>query len=700
MSINKNIIVRLKLLYFGVVLMALFILVQAFKIGVIDREFWMERNEKATLKLMSIDAVRGNIYSSDGSLLATSVPMYNICMDFTVKPLTDEIFNSKIDSLALCLSETFKDKSKAQYKQELTKARAAKKDFYFIKKGVSYKELTIVKGFPIFRLGQYKGGFITQQLNYRELPHRLLAKQTIGKVVDSNGVGIEGAFHDELKGINGQSLKRKLSGGIWRPISDKNEIDPVDGNDIISTLDVGIQDIAEHALLKQLNKHEAEAGCVIMMEVETGHVKAMANLRQTKDGNYDEILNDAIGYSSEPGSTFKLINLIALLEDGLVKVNDTINTFGGVVKFGSYVVKDSHEGGYGKITVARGLEVSSNTVFSQIVNNAYKADPSKYIHRLRSMGIDQKLGIALNHEAAPFINTPERTSWSRYSLPAMSMGYEVRITPLQTLAFYNAIANNGKLLRPLFVKEIRKRGLPIKKFEPVVLNPAICSQLTLNQVKPILEGVIEQGTASNLKSSQYKIAGKTGTAKIASKEGGYEHTNYQASFAGYFPADKPKYSCIVMVYNPSSNGYYGNVVAGNVFKEIADKIYAQAFDMHDDVAEETEISDVPSGFPRVKYGFASDLTTLFNYLNLQVENEGNGHWSSVKTEQDRASIKKYTVQDNMVPNVKGMGLRDALFLLENAGLKVQVNGKGTVKKQSLNPGSPFEKNQTILIELG
>jgi cell division protein FtsI (penicillin-binding protein 3) len=701
MEVKQDIFWRLKLLYFGVVILALCILVQAFRIAVINREEWIAKSEEATVKMVNIEATRGNIYSDDGNLMATSIPIYEMRMDMKTGPLTDEIFNSNVDSLALCLAETFKDKTKEQYLKDLKRARINGNRYYLIKKNVSHQNKIKAMNFPILRLGRFKGGIRFEQESKREFPYRHLAKRTIGRSVENGPkVGLEGAYDDELKGIGGQRLMRRMSGNVWKPLSDKNEIDPEDGYDIVSTIDIGIQDLAENALMKQLKKHQATAGCVVLMEVETGHVKAIANLQRNKDSLYVESLNHAITSSTEPGSTFKLVNLIALLEDGLIKETDSIDTRNGIMRYGNYVVKDSHEGGYGKITVARGLEVSSNTVFTQIINDNYKEKPAQYIDRLRSMGIDQKLGIELQGEGDPFISSPSGKFWSKYSLPAMSQGYEVKLTPLQTLTFYNAVANNGKMMKPLFVKEIRKRQTSIKKFEPIVLNPSICSPTTIAKVKPILEGVVEQGTAMNLRSSHYKIAGKTGTAKIVSDEGSYKHAQYQASFAGYFPANKPKYSCIVMVYNPSVGGYYGNVVAGNVFKEIADKIYAQSLDLHEEDEDVNNIvAEHKTKLPSVKYGFAEDLKKLSHYLNISFENDGIGAWGGMKVENDKAILKKYTLQDDIVPNVRGMGLRDALYMLENSGLNVQVKGRGTVRSQSINPGTKIQKNQTIIIDL-
>lgn len=699
MEHHKDITWRLKLLYFGVLILAFFILGQAFKVGVFERDIWIEKNEEVTLKWFTTEATRGNIYSSDGGLLATSVPIYDLYIDLTVKPLTDEIFNENIDSLGYYLSTTFKDKSQQQYVSELRKARKAGKEYYSIKRGVSHSDLMKAKNFPIFRLGRYKGGFRYDQRDKRELPYRYIGKQMIGKVVDSlNKTGIEGAYDDMLRGQSGKSLKRKLSGGQWKPVYDKYDVEPIDGYDVISTIDIRMQDLAEHALLKQLIKHQAESGCVVLMEVETGHVKAIANLTNVRDTVYDETYNDAISRSSEPGSTFKLFNMIALMEGGYVKLTDTVDTKGGKVQVGPKLVKDSHEGGYGKITVARGFEVSSNTVIAQVLYKAFKDKPMEYIQRLKQLGIDQKLAIELANEGAPRLNQPGKKGWSGYSLPSLSMGYEVMMTPLQVLTIYNAVANNGVMMKPKFVKEIRNKQRSVKKIEPEILNPAICSQPTLAMVKSILEGVVENGTATNLKNAHYKIAGKTGTAKMSSGKDGYEDRNYQASFAGYFPAEKPRYSCIVVVYRPTLGGYYGNVVAGSVFKEIADKIYAQSIDMHDDSSDAVlQLAEI--GFPNVKNGFTKDISALLDYFNLKAEYENAGQWSTWKSGDNKPIIKPLHLTEEVVPNVKGMGLRDALFLLESVGLKVKVSGKGTVRRQSINPGERVKRDSNIEIEL-
>jgi cell division protein FtsI (penicillin-binding protein 3) len=701
MEFQKDIAWRLRMLYFGAAIFGLVILFQAFKVSVVDREKWIQKNEEATLKLFTIEAPRGNIYSADGGLLATSVPIYDLFIDLTVKPLTDELFNENIDSLGYCLASTFKDKSKEQYIKDFKNARKAKREYYLIKRGVSHNDFIKAKNFPIFRLGRYKGGFRYDQRNIRELPYRYIGKQTIGKVVDSlSKTGIEGAYDEMLRGKEGKSLKRKLSGGQWKPVNDKYDVEPLDGYDVVSTIDIRMQDLTEHALLKQLIKHQAEGGCAILMEVETGHVKAIANLNRVKDTLYDEKQNDAIQRLSEPGSTFKLMNMVALLEDGLVKLNDTVDTKGGKVMVGPKLIRDSHEGGYGKITVARGFEVSSNTVIAQVMHKVYKEKPELYIDRLKKMGLFQKLGIELPNESAPKISTPGSKAWSKYSIPSMSMGYEVGMTPLQILTFYNAIANNGVMVRPLFAKEIKSKQRVIKKIEPQILNSSVCSELTLQKVKGLLEGVVENGTATNLKNTNYKIAGKTGTATMFAKdEGGYKDKNYQASFAGYFPAANPKYSCIVVVYRPTTGGYYGNVVAGSVFKEIADKVFAQSLELHEDDIDTQILSIAEMGFPAVKNGFTKDIKTLLEYFSLNVENENAGQWSAWKAGEEKPGIKNLPVTDKVVPNVKGMGLRDAIFLLEQAGLDVNVQGKGTVRRQSLIPGQAITNNQTITIEL-
>ena len=697
MSTPKDILWRLRLLYAAICIFGLAILIKAFSIGVINREYWLSKKDKATIKLQPIEATRGNVYSSDGSFLATSIPIFDIRIDFRV-PYLKKIFTKEVDSLALCLSQLFPEKSKEQYKLELKKEFRNKNGYYLLKKDIRFNDLKTLKTFPIFRKGRYKGGLVIEQKSRREMPFRQLASRTLGRYqVGLKPIGIEGAYNDYLSGIVGKRLMQQISGGVWKPVNDKYEVEPREGQDVVSTLDVRVQDVAENALMQQLKTHNAKSGCVILMEVETGYVRAIANLGRTADSSYYENYNYAIGSSTEPGSTFKLASLMALFEDNLAKPTDIWDTHGGRVSFKGRDMVDSHDGGFGKINLHDAFVLSSNTAISQAVSRAYISNPQKFIDRLKKFHLHQPLGIELSGEGMPMIKDASSTNWWGTSLPWMSIGYESQLTPMQILTFYNAVANNGKLMKPQFVEEIRAHGQVIEHFPPIVIDSAICSKATIAKVKPMLEGVVERGTAKNLKNEHFKIAGKTGTAQIAQGADGYGGNvkAYQASFVGYFPADKPKYSCIVVITAPSNGIYYANLVAGPVFKEVADKVYAQSIEIQDKNSKPSLAWDTP----KMKNGKASDFNNLFAKMGVKTIQTEENEW--VKTEVTGKSVRIDDLNniESSVPNVTGMGLRDAIYLLENSGLRVKVLGKGTVRKQSQPAGTKIIKNSQITIQL-
>jgi len=617
--------------------------------------------------------------------------------------LTDDIFNENIDSLAYNLSNLFHDKSKQDYKRDLLSARYRGSRYHLIRRNVNYLQLKELKKFPIFRLGQYKGGFIYKEEHKRIHPFMSLAYRTIGNLNKSgNIVGIEGAYNDELNGVQGVRRMQKLSGNIWIPVSDGNEIDPQHGKDIITTIDVNLQDVAQTALEKQLRDHNASHGTVVLMEVETGEIKAIANLALDKNGHYIEDYNYAIGESTEPGSTFKLATIMVALEDKYIDLNDSIDTGNGSVKFYGHLIKDSNykRGGHGKITVRQAFEVSSNVAMAKLITKYYYDKEKKFVDRLYRMNLNQRLGVELVGEGKPYIKYPDDTLWSGITLPQMAYGYEVQLTPLQILTFYNAVANNGKMVKPKFVKAIRFHGEIIKRFKTEIINPSICSRSTIKKVKELLEGVVENGTAMNLKNSHYKIAGKTGTAQIANKKHGYRYKNkitYQASFVGYFPANKPKYSCIVVVNAPSNQEYYGNRVAGPVFKEISDKVYATSLDLFETGNKGQNIKVMA---PYSKNGYLNDLKEVITDLGLRAETKNIKSPLVVTTAKDSViELNNRFVKTGIVPNVKGMGLKDAIPILEMQGLYVVSKGRGSIISQSISPGTKIRKGEEIVLQL-
>jgi len=698
MSLKKDILVRVSLVYLGILLFGLLILGKAFYLQIFEKDHW-KQSENYTVRHNAIEPNRGNIYSSDGRLMAVSVPYYEIRMDMRSESFTDEIFYSNVDALSKMLSNLFRDRHWTIYKQELVRARESGNRYFLLKRNVTYTQLQEVKNFPILNLGKYKGGAIYIQQNKRVTPYGVLAYRTIGYTMNGNEsvVGIEGAYNKQLRGVKGYRLERRVRGEVWMPINDNNEIEPRDGYDVITTIDVDLQDVAENALETQLIKHGADHGTVVLMEVRTGKVRAIANLARDEDGNYSESYNYAIGESTEPGSTFKLASMIALLEDGYVSPDDTVDVGNGVTYYYGKKMEDSGEKGRGVITAQRAFEVSSNVGISKMVYRSYKDHPEKYVDRLYAMGLNRKLDLEIRGEGRPDIKYTDSELWSGVSLPWMSIGYEVRLTPLQTLALYNAVANDGKMVRPIFLEEMQFHGKTVKKGETVVLNNSICSKETLQQLRSMLEGVVDSGTARNLRNSHYRIAGKTGTAQVALDKQGYTKSLYQASFVGYFPADNPKYACIVVVNAPSKSIYYGNLVAGPIFRGITDRIYAREFDLQ---ASQVEIATAEDLSPYSKSGLGNELRSVFDYLDLPVPEQDEGtEWVSTRTGPDGISLYDRQIIPNLVPNVKDMGLKDAVYLLESSGLKVEARGRGTVRRQSLLPGVRINKGDRIILEM-
>lgn len=699
---KNDILKRVYVIYVLVGIFAIVILAQTFNVQYVEGAEWRQKALDLTTSYRKIEAVRGNIYAVDGSLLATSVPIYEVRFDSKTEALTDDIFHNEIDELSKQLSNLFKDKTQQQYKKELVSARRKGVRYQLIKRNVKHTDLQKLKTFSIFNRGQYKGGLIYTQQNKRVRPFKILAERTIGYEREGiKPIGLEGAYSHYLEGVNGKRLMKKIAGGVWMPITDENEIEPLDGSDIYTTIDVNLQDVAENALKNQLELNEADHGCVVLMEVETGAIKAIANLQRDKNGFYNESYNFAIGESTEPGSVFKLASLMAAFEDGYLTLEDMVNTEDGTTKFYGATMKDSHEGGYGEISVQKSFEVSSNVAISKLIAKHYANKPQQFVDRLYKMNLGKKLGIEIAGEGQPLIKNTDDPSWSGITLPWMSIGYEIHLTPLQVLTFYNAVANDGKMVKPKMVTHINQRGQTIKEFKTEVINPSICSKNTIKIAKQMLEGVVENGTARNLKAANFKIAGKTGTAQIANKKGGYKSeakTSYQASFVGYFPADAPKYSCIVVVSAPSTKGYYGNVVAGPIFKEVADKIYATSFDVHKPLQNREALA--LSKIPYAKDGYLDDLVQVYTELKVPTKKSSKAtEWVAITTDSKNVKIHAKQVSNTLVSNVVGMGIKDAVFILENQGLEVKFIGSGVIKNQSVMPGEKIIRGSTIILEL-
>lgn len=645
-----------------------------------------ESGNEITTKIDSIEPSRGRILADDYSDLVTSVPLFNCYIDLTV--MNDKLYK-EIDSLAYHLALLFPQKTKLEWETDLRMERQHKNRYYPIARKVKYDVVQQIREFPILREKKYKGGYIEEKFMKREMPYGELAQRTLGyKREGAKPVGLEGGFDYYLTGEYGLVNKQWVNNS-WKPIGSEYLKDPIDGADIVTSINIDIQDVAENELRKQLENQNAKYGSVVLMEVETGFVKAIANLTRGEDGNYYESFNHAVATRSDPGSTFKMASLMALLEDNKVSITDSVGAY-GEYKFYDLTVKDHDEGGYGKITIQRAFEKSSN-VFSKIVYDAYKSDQQKFIDRIKSFGLGDTLGLDIAGEPMPLIKNEGQPGWSGFTLPQMAIGYEVELTPMQILAFYNAVANNGELVKPQFVKEIRAEGHTLKVFEKEVLREKICSDETLEKLKTCLEGVVERGTGSGLKSANFNIAGKTGTAQLVSNSEGYGGAGYLASFAGYFPADQPKYSCIVSIAGPTQN-IYGAEVSGTVFAAIANKVFSSSMEYHPNFNGLNRVAT----YPKVKAGYANDAVIVLAKLGVKYKDQSqNQNWIVANVDEDHVALQPKYVDKTHVPNLVGMPLNDAVFLCENNGLRVTVSGNGRVVLQSLTAGDVFVKGQTI-----
>lgn len=665
---EKNILNRLYFVAGCMLLLALAIVVKMISIQVTDGDKYRELAKDQTIKNFTIQPNRGNLYSDDGSLLATSVAKYDIRFDALTPSSAD--FEKYLKPLSDSLSIMF-NKPASYYQNIFRKARGNKNRYLLVVQDLGYLDYTRIRTFPLFSMNPYRGGIIVEQKTKREHPLGKIAERSVGyERIDEDGhitrVGLEGAFGDYLRGQAGKRLKQKIAKDQWKPITDYNEVEPKDGYNVISTININIQDVAHHALLEQLEKYKADHGCVVVMEVESGEIKAISNLGRTQWGKYYERLNYAIGESNEPGSTFKLMAMIAALEDKVIDTNYVVDTEKGVLTFyDKYKVRDAKWGGYGKISASEVFEISSNTGMVKIIDNFYRNKPERFVNRLYNMGLNNRLDLAIKGEGKPVIPHPnDKDIWSGISLPWMAYGYGVSLTPLQILTFYNAVANDGEMVKPMLIKEVKEWNRTIIKFDKEVLNPSICSQETISKVKKMMKNVIEKehGTGHGLYSENFSMAGKTGTTQkdYASKD--KDKLKYISTFAGYFPADNPKYSCIVVIHEPDKSvGYYGADVSGPVFKSIAQKIYTNS--------------------PLI------DTVNELEKSNQLVNKNYNAFYEKAQ--------KKYTT----VPDVLGMSGMDALTLLENSGLEVKIEGNGKVVEQSIKSGAKIEKNQKIVLKL-
>lgn len=699
MSEKKDLVWRAYLVYLGFFVALIVVIVKTIMIQTEGKaSFFAVTEEKIPSRAVKRYPRRGEVLDRNYTPLVTSVSFYDIHMDPTV--VDQEVFDREISDLARGLSGIFPETTAREYENYIRKMRARGRRYITLKLKATNEERRRVRALPILRLDRNKGGLIdTDETVLRKRPHGEMLKRTLG-YYQNNGVnkelrvGIEGAYNEYLAGEPGEEIEQKISSG-WKKTGQMLR-EPVEGADLVTSIDLGIQEVAHSELYKQLKNQHARSGSVIVMDVKTGFVRAISNLQLASDGEYYELYNHAIGTKEVPGSTFKLASLMAALEDGKIRLSDTVNAVGEYDFFGEKL-KDSYEWGYGKITIRRAFEVSSN-VIAKVIFNAYRNDKQAFVDRLRSFGLGDKLGIDLQGEPVPTLYQPGSLHWWGGSVAWMSIGYEVQQTPLQTLAFYNAVANNGVLVKPQFVEEIRRGSQIVKTFQPVVLNRKICSDNTLHQLQECLSGVVKRGTGSALKSSLFDIAGKTGTARILNEDlryGEKGEERYQASFVGYFPADEPIYSCIVVVSAPSRD-IYGATVSGTVFSAIANKVYSNTLRYHKAINEtRKKVKEAPLSMD----GNNNDLLKVLKMLGVRYDLNEYSEWARTRAEGNKVSLSPRRQTKGSIPDVTGMSARDAVYLMETAGLHVRLSGSGKVVKQSIAAGLPADRYSGGLVQL-
>jgi cell division protein FtsI (penicillin-binding protein 3) len=708
LEIKKDILWRVYLCFLGIALSGVLVLGRAVYIQRAEGKFWKNLGDSLHLRYMPIQAERGTIYSEDGNMLSTSVPIFDVYIDFGAEGLRDKDgkrFFENLDSLSGSLSGLFGDRSASAYKITLTNAYHKKARYFALKKKISFDEFRQMREFPLVRLGRNKSGFIFDPRDKRINPYVLLANRTIGlsRQDSTKNVGLERTYDSLLKGTTGQRLMR-YAAGSYIPVEGA-ELEPVNGKDVVTTLDTYIQDVAEDALMRKLVSNNSVHGTVIVMETASGKIKALANLGKQTDGSYTEDMNYGIGKRTEPGSVFKLVTLLCLLEDKYVNTNTIIDCEGGSKYFYGLRIKDSHLG-TGAVSVKEAFAISSNVAFAKLAEQYYHNQPKRFTDHLHRFRLDTLTGIDVTASSGkPIIYKPDSKYWHPTNIPYMAHGYSALVTPLHMLMLYNAVANNGKMMKPYLVNEIREYGVLIKKIEPQVLVESICSADAIAQAKACLSAVVDSahGTGHRvLFDSGYSISGKTGTAVTAQGNQGYNKGNkvYQSSFIGYFPSENPQYTMAVVIQNSNeSREYYGATVAGTVFKEVSDKIFSH-FISNKQIAS---FERLDTSAYQLK-GSEREFNRIFKHFDVKSNRSGKKQGvATVILQEDHASVTRDERAEpsvvNRTPDVTGMGLKDALYVLENRGFKTQVSGRGRVVAQSVTPGTAFVKGQKIAIIL-
>jgi cell division protein FtsI (penicillin-binding protein 3) len=710
MEIKKDILWRVYLCFLVMAVICAFIIGKAFYIQQVQGAYWRSMSDSMHTRIEEIDAERGTIFSEDGQMLSTSIPQFDIYVDFRADGLIEDngkVFKDNVDSLSLCLANLFKDRSANEYKSLLKNGYNNKYRYFALKKKVSFDQYQQLKQFPLIRLGKNKSGFIAEVQNIRLNPYQLLAFRTIGlERQNAQKVGLEQTYDTLLKGTTGKRLVRYISGGVAVPVNEDYDIEPKNGKDIITTLDSRIQEITENALMKMMVQNEAEHGCAIVMEVKTGKIKAIANLGRQPNGSYWEDFNYAMT-PTEPGSTFKLATLISILEDKKFTLGSNVNLEGGVWQINGRTVYDSEKHGQTNVAVKRAFELSSNVGMAKLAYASYAANPLQFVNHLKALHLDSLTGIDLYGERPPFVDHPGSKYWSATTLPWMAFGYNVLVTPLHTCMLYNAVANNGVMMRPYLLNEVTQEGNIINEKQPAVIE-RICDSITLKQLKECLVGVCRDSGATAFKlfkGTTYPVAGKTGTALVANGSHGYSEGIYQSSFVGYFPADNPQYTCVVVIKNKAHAPiFYGALVAGPVFKEIADRLVTLNAPLPDSIKYATIRSTDSTDYSYA--GFENDIKSILSTINIRYRDSAKIGLVKMNKEQNQPVLTKMAVnlhadnQDNKyMPALSGLGLKDALYICESEGLIVKIKGTGRVIDQSITAGSPIAKGQSINLEL-
>ncbi|MEH0156806.1 penicillin-binding protein [Limibacter armeniacum] len=698
-GIRNSILTRVRIAFLGVIVVAAAIVVKMVDIQFVNGDKWRKIAEESGLQFRKVKATRGNILSDDGSLLATSIPFYKLAIDPTVAE--DSVFNQGIDSLSILLANFFREKSAAEYKRTISEARSNKRQYKIISgKLIKHQDKKIISTWPIFREGRIDGGVIFEKTEKRFRPFEDLARRTIGFLHQDDegqktGRGLEITYNAELAGIDGQALYQRISGGRWKPLNDDDPLQSENGLDLQTTINIEYQEFCNNVLLQTLKENQANYGCLILMEVETGEIKAMVNLGRSGTGEYLEDFNYAVQGKVEPGSTFKVASMMALLEEAESSISlfDSISTGDGSYEFyEDCIMRDSSPYGYGKLSVQQAFEKSSNIGISKLIFRYFQDNPDQFIKYLDRFRLTEPLNFQMAGEGKPFIGRPGDPNWSGCSLPWMSIGYELQLSPLQMLTFINGVANKGKMIEPIILKKILEGHKPTKEFESKTLNKQLCSDRTLQLIQKMMEGVVERGTAKNIYTDEYRIAGKTGTTQKVIN--GKYTKNYYTSFVGYFPADKPRYTCFVAIDEPGGSAHYGGDVCAPVFRKISDMVIART------MTQSLQYNArQPESLPYIQAGNYQDLALITEAFNLTQEAQNTKHWVRTRVSGDTIRWEDNYTGEGIMPDVKGMSLRDALYLLENKGLVVTANGKGRVKQQSIAPGVRIGKGNRVYLQL-